>query len=376
MGAYRRQAKKYVKRYAPYVVKGAKTAYNVYKNVKKVHGMVKKRKRTITSSTGGSTSNDAKRNKTLISNGEGTTHSHYSHENKVMKDWVSSIKGLPKDIVKYYASGISKSQYGIQQVLDMNRFLDAKEILDIFNQCIDTNVALRAALSTDASEFDKKLWLHNFSAETLISNMGPGTVNLIIYDLQCIEDCNEIMEPSRAWQAGISNSAGINPAEELLINWPGKPYDSTVLRKYWKIVKTTKVEIHTGRTHEHKINVKYNGLLPYLKANEIFNNSGSAGERGHFRGVTHVSMIVHYGMPASDGTFSGFEPPVLDRTKLAIITSKSFQSSLINFKSRHVAYAPFPDVNNEVDYAQQNPDGQGTHTTKNDTGVNAVKTFS
>lgn len=307
-----------------------------------------------------------------VSNGNGMTNSRFTKSYKPMKSGMAQAKNVPTDVTKNTASANYLSQYAQQNAWNSLPCLDGNDIQRIYDHAIDTNDIIYTQGSLYSTDRAKKLWLCGFRTNQLFTNCSPGTLMLYIYDL--IAACDHSVEPAEAWSQGLSNAAGRAPGQEVFTFWPSHPWDSSLFSKFWKIAKTTKVEMHTGRDHQHIRQVNYNGFLPLEKAANWA--AASLGTK-YFRGISMHQLCVFHGTPATpDNSFSNANNPVLDRTKIAVIASEEYRSKLLMLKGKHIDYSTSMVVNDEKSYAQQNPDGQGTHTTKTTTGVNADYSFS
>lgn len=185
--------------------------------------------------------------------------------------------------------------------------------------CVRTRADFDNAFKLDAAQKSSigELWLDRFEASTLFTNQGPGALVITVFDVIARKTSSTL--PRTDWDQGINMEEGMDSSDPITLG--AKPTDSKYFNSNWKITKTTKIELPTGRSHEHKYKFDYKGKLP------ISDTWNSASTFANLPGITHNQMIVMHGMP-TDNTNSytqiaGSEVSV-DQTKVVGICTYSF----------------------------------------------------
>lgn len=312
-------------------------------------------------------------NKTLVSNGNGMTNSRTIKRYKPMNGYNLALKLAYKDIQFLNSKGDHLCNYGTQAAFELGTYLNNEDIERIWLRSIATTPGFQAIATATTTDRDRKIWLDSYEAKTMISNSGASTIVIHIWDLYCKETKDLLRsDPIPMWEQGLTQTLGIGIAGTSRLAWPSLPTDSSLFNRQWGIIKKTKVELHSGRCHEHNFNVSYKGLLPKSKAQRDFQE----GTQYNYKGLTTKTIVFFHGVPATaENDFVATNLVTLDRAKIAYVTAERYHTRVVNVKGKLVTYNnSLPMEDNS--YSQQNPDGQGTHASNSATGVNTSNTWS
>lgn len=278
-----------------------------------------------------------------------------------------AIKNANVDLTRKRSVHAGISRIGQQTFFNIQSEAGTGDCEGVYQQMIDTNVANRNTLLTSLEVNSYKLWLDYKTSTTTLTNQGPGTVELIIYD--CIAKVDNCLNCNTAWSEGIKEDGGLDSSQELILNPGSYPTDSKKFKSMWTVKKISKVRLGTGSNHIHTFTHVYNGLWNLARAREINKQYGATNT--NMKGVSHQTWIVQRGMPVdNENRVQAFQPRTPDLQtgisinmgKVIAITNTTYKTRLLSSKARHVSYPGFlPD---SMDHAYgQNPDGSGTYDT-------------
>lgn len=308
------------------------------------------------------------RPKSLVAGGQGMSNSYVTKRYRPMKglktvEWVS-----PLDIYKVVNYGNIISDYGKQQWEDVYNSLNNTDIRAMFTQSRQTNTNTNNS-GQSVTDVSHKLYLDSMTIDTIFTNASAGTNIIHIYDLVARVDFEQstFNNPYGAFGNHLVDEAGLNTFEERAFYWGAEPTESARFRRLYKVLRKTKVELHTGRSHCHTKHVSYKGLLPLAKAYE----KELAFQTWAFGGITQFTMVIAHGLPCDNGsapTPGSIELVTLDKAKVIWATKVKYSTRLGTLKGKHLSYnGTFPVVVQEPGAGQmgaaysQNPDGQGVY---------------
>lgn len=263
--------------------------------------------------------------------GSGTSNSMNIVRYKPMKGYNNLKQDTMQDVWRisnrfYFTSLVG--QQGAHQLWDWevapigslltqtrNGILTRLHVNDLMAKCVRTRLEVLDTFLPEATNSIAELWLDRFDCSTMFTNQGPGSVVITIYD--CIARKQTSTLPRTDWDQGINMEDGIDQSDPTALG--AKPTDSKYFNAHWKITKRTKIELATGRSHEHTYKFSYNGKLPLLSTwNSNFLN---------LPGLTHNQMIVMHGMPVDNTnayTQAGASEVSLDQTKIVGVSNYNF----------------------------------------------------
>lgn len=264
----------------------------------------------------------------------------------------------PKDVYRYRLSGSTVGALGRQAYGVVVSMTSADEIKQSFLQSIDTTTAAQTAMAPNANSEVRKIYMDYAKAETHITNQGPSSVFISMYD--CIARVDNAYNPNDAWNIGLTQERGITGTEEGIDNVGARPEDVKYFASQWKILKKTEITLGTGANHVHKVHHSYNGLLNYNKAIQLISQTGVG--RAIIKGLTIVSFMVVTGMPVdSINTTTTTTPDVgtvtTNMSKIIHITNYEYGTRLLSVKARHVSYPTY--LTQPAAAYGQNVDSQG-----------------
>lgn len=147
-----------------------------------------------------------------------------------------------------------------------------------------------------------RLYMKSVFTETLITNQTNDVVHMTLYDVMCRRDLTtsstaeaNYVNPNAAWVQG-SIDAGNSGAFQIVAS---TPFQTPGFTEYWKIVKITDVDLHSGGHHRHRVLMKPKKQI----SNEIVTTLSASSNTGTLGGLTVYTMIVCHGFPVnSTGT--------------------------------------------------------------------------
>jgi len=259
--------------------------------------------------------------------------SKYNKETKVQK-MHKSMTSLDTRITT--ASTGNYCEIGTQGFLEMGICGRRVEILQAYDDGLRTNANWLNLMYRNGSDNTYKMYVTYMKTNSTLSNQSPNTAIITLYDVVCKKDIYDHNYPFQdngimlaPWIRGMQQTNGSSTTSANFgIEIVGVvPTQSPEFKKYWNVIKTTKLEIGSGRAHTHIF--KY-GLNKTLTADQFANVADADGDRC-IAGVTMGTLAVFNGTPvdAVPGT-----PLVADdqistaRVKLISVTQKTIKSRI------------------------------------------------
>lgn len=269
--------------------------------------------------------------------GAGTSNSYNVVKYKPMKGYKNLRQDTMQDVWRisnrFYFTSLMGSQ-GAHQLWDWesvapgslttqtrNGILTRQHVNELMAKCVRTRFEINDAFVPETASSIAELWLDRFDCTTLFTNQSPGSVVITIYD--CIARKQGSTLPRTDWDQGINMEEGQDVSDPTALG--SKPTDSKYFNANWKISKITKIELATGRSHEHTYKFSYHGKLP------IATTWNALTAYTNLAGLTHNQMIVMHGMPI-DNTNAyaqvGGSEVSIDQTKIVGVSNYNFYTRM------------------------------------------------
>lgn len=152
--------------------------------------------------------------------------------------------------------------------------------------------AIRALIQTAAgTRKTTNYCIPTISERLYLTNNSNGTAEVIIYDIYTRR--NSASGPGTMWVQGMTDmQGGVATITNQTVGCV--PFMSIDFNKFFKVYRTKRVILAGGQSHIHN---RYQKKPVYVDMAEIA-NSGCI----NFKGITHHTLVVAYGMPANDTT--------------------------------------------------------------------------
>lgn len=194
-------------------------------------------------------------------------------------------------------------------------------VAGIMAQALSTTTLSGLVTSTTSSW---KIMLKSVTTSLTLTNESPGGVEIEIWDVisRANAASSAYLTPIQAWQTGLTDEGGPNTNATT---YPGaSPTNVKLFNIRWKVLKRTKLEIGTGRTHRHTCYTRLNRIID----NEYFDNYDTV------RGVTQTAFCIIKGLPGDTGnTWAVSTNITTSRVKVVGIYD-------VKYDSQAVAYSP------------------------------------
>jgi len=147
-----------------------------------------------------------------------------------------------------------------------------------------------------------KLYVEQCVAETMITNDTNAAIHMVLYDIIARRDLTtssaaqtNYITPTAAWTQGSIDSSDTSAYEIVGSN----PFQTPGFTEYYKVVKITNIDLHTGGHHRHKMIVAPRQTV----SNDVVTELTASASTGVYGKVTCFTMIVCHGFP--DNTTGG-----------------------------------------------------------------------
>lgn len=226
----------------------------------------------------------------------------------------SSFKKLFAPFFYVYNKGLSLSwTNSYQNMLDSSPYFGQTDISTMFTQYNNFVVPGQSSYVNQAA-VTVKIYLKTLVAEHLLTNQTNDVVHLTMYDVVARRDQyngSSYITPTGAWTQGDID-ASQSSAYQIV---GSTPFQTPGFTEYWKIVKITELDLHSGGHHRHKVFVSPKKLI----SNEVINQIGS---NGVIKDLTCFTMVVCHGFPDnSTGTSTVSTAP----GKVDMVTKKQYE---------------------------------------------------
>lgn len=264
---------------------------------------------------------------------------------KQMKGFATATKTAARDVFRvsdrFYATSLIGQQgaHNIYHqipngiVADNTGLLTLEHLKNLMAQCVRLDVNTENTFGVTPGKSNQKLWLDKLEVKTLYTNQGPGTVVMYIYD--CIANSDRSSTPRVDWDVGLDDAegTGVYTDSSTSANFGGRPTEMPFFNRCWKIKKISRIELHTGGSHQHTFTFNYNGLLP---SQALLDDVGS----NNIRGITCNQLLITHGVPVDNTNAfalnAGSSDVSIDQTKVVGTTTATAYTRLITSKPRKV----------------------------------------
>lgn len=153
---------------------------------------------------------------------------------------------------------------------------------------------------TPAGNNTRRFVLLRTQAQIMYTNSTTASCTMDLYDIVCKRD-SDIVNPLTAWANGIAmqTTTPSNPYEILGV----KPWQSQQFKEFFKIARTTRVNLAPGATHKHSVTLSPNQVI----------REQMVLENRCYKGLTYFTMAVVKGVPVSDVVTPDPPPPANPR---------------------------------------------------------------
>lgn len=181
----------------------------------------------------------------------------------------------------YYVTNVANSFAALSGFQGFNMFQLARRE--------DMNAILGSMpAQVPAGNATRRFLLQKILSNAVYTNASSASCTLDIYD--CAVKFDNDLSPTAAWTNGIAMEttlpAGTPPVSVLGI----KPWQSQQFKSFFKIIKTTHVNLAAGASHKHNISLTPNQLLKEQYIAENLN----------YAGLTYLCVVVVKGVPVCD----------------------------------------------------------------------------
>ena len=215
---------------------------------------------------------------------------------------------------------------------------------------IDQQGALSNTIPADLNMAGVKLMYEQTRRDLMITNSADFPTMVTIYTVVARKDeiRGDLIDPIAMWDYGILQQAKLpqsasvtypngNPSEYPFSH----PRQSRDFNKYWKIVKTTRLEMAAGRTHRHIDDIYCNRQINKEDLLRAYANSSS----GIWAGITCCHIITAVGVPC----VSEQNVPSLSIPRLIVREARRERfRSLLTIPKYYAQYNALPVLQTEV----------------------------
>nr|WAE42164.1 MAG: capsid protein [Cressdnaviricota sp.] len=186
----------------------------------------------------------------------------------------------------FNSQGTLSWSIGQQQPTVVGQFYDANVINNFFTQFNAVFPATTTAAKTT------KLYLKKLNAEALITNQTNDVVHMILYDCVARRDIFDAAyaDPYNAWLQGGAD-AGLSSS---CIYVGSNPFQTPGFTEFYKVIKVTNVDLHSGGHHRHKVKISPNKMMSNEVIQEFITESFATIGK-----LTCFTLAVCHGYPTN-----------------------------------------------------------------------------
>lgn len=159
------------------------------------------------------------------------------------------------------------------------------------NQAYMANFYSLMPAPTPVGNRTRRFVLLRSQAQVMYTNSTSVSCTMDLYDIVCKRD-NDLINPLAAWANGLALQTTTPQPYKIL---GAKPWQSQQFKEFFKIAKTTRVNLAPGATHKHSV---------VLSPNQVIREQ-LVLENNCYKGLTHFTLAVVKGVPVS----AILEPP-------------------------------------------------------------------
>lgn len=214
-------------------------------------------------------------------------------------------------------------------------------LIDAYNDSVSTTVGFEVDNQFTNNPLpgnpvtQRRMWVDSYESQSIISNQSPGTAVLYIYDIVCRK--TGCQDPLTAWQNGMLNQGGTHGTGSLVRDhWTALPEETVYFKRCWKIVRKRRIEMASGRAHQHTFRFRYNGWVNL--AGTYDETSGSVQQ--NIAGVTCTQLMISHGVACDSEALPGSASEItIDRIKLVVAASSKIKTRYLEVKPKNTLYA-------------------------------------
>lgn len=263
-----------------------------------------------------------------------------------MKGFTGALKMAPTDIYRisdrfYYTSLVGEQgahnlyHYVANGVVPAHTgVLTVQHIQTLIARMVRTSGDAESTFGSKIGASLQRIWLNKMTVNTMYTNQGPGTMVMYIYD--CIANSAKATLPRTDWDIGIDQAEGNSAWQDVSsgANFGSRPQENEYFNKMWKVKKVSRIELHTGGSHQHNFSFSYNGLLPIEEVGDrpITNNA--------IKGVTCNQLLIIHGTPVDNTNAfalnTGSSEVSIDQTKVVGTTTCTVYTKMLSSKAKKI----------------------------------------
>lgn len=137
--------------------------------------------------------------------------------------------------------------------------------------------------------FTRRFLLERSELKTTYTNASSASAILTLYDIALKQDC-DISNPFNAWRDGVAMSTTLPGATPPWAVLGIQPWHSQQFKQFFKIIKTTVVNLAAGASHQHNVKVTPNIVMNEQRIRENIN----------YKGISYYTLAVVKGVPVCD----------------------------------------------------------------------------
>lgn len=147
-----------------------------------------------------------------------------------------------------------------------------------------------STLPTGLTSTVMKTNVYSMSQIISMQSMDTSNLYLTIYDVGYRHD--SVYDGATIWNSGMTDNDDGSASAGTATPWV-TPFQSSRFTTFCKVLKVTKVELASGRSHEHVFSVGNRNLNA-----EYINNTSAT----FLKGLTYTTVVVVRGSPTNDAT--------------------------------------------------------------------------
>lgn len=132
----------------------------------------------------------------------------------------------------------------------------------------------------------RRFLLERVQSNIVYTNASSASCTLDLYDIAVKQDND--LTATGAWTNGIAMETTVTATPVNILGI--KPWQSQQFKEFFKVVRTTHVNLAAGASHRHNISLAPNALLKEQRVVENLN----------YRGLTYFTLAVVKGVPVCD----------------------------------------------------------------------------
>lgn len=161
--------------------------------------------------------------------------------------------------------------------------ISATQVNSSFTRILNTMPA-----TAPVGNFTRRFLLERSDFKVTYTNASSASAIMTLFDIVVKQDC-DINNPLQAWINGSQMSAvGTGPDAWKIIG--SKPWHSQQFKQFFKIVRTTNVNLAAGASHQHNVLLSPNVVM----------NEQRIRENSCYKGISYFTLALVKGVPVCD----------------------------------------------------------------------------